>query len=100
MRFILSIFASVFLVLFAAQADEETKTINFNMTLECPQSAEREALESTIPSPDYQSPNIEEWIDVTLDQLDHVRALVHSGHFNKAYVNFGSSHSAIADENQ
>ncbi|MCB1072462.1 MAG: hypothetical protein KDK96_05080 [Chlamydiia bacterium] len=93
MRFILSAFASVFIVFSAAQASEEAVTINFNITLDCPPSVECEALESIIPSPDYQSPNLEEWIRTTLNELDHVRALVQSGHFKNNTVNFGSNNS-------
>lgn len=100
MRFILSAFASILIAFSAAQASEETVTINFNITLDCPPSVEREALESIIPSPDYQSPNHEEWIRTTLNELDHVRALVRSGHFENATVNFGSNNPNAIDESQ
>ena len=100
MRFILSAFASILIAFSAAQASEETVTINFNITLDCPPSVEREALESIIPSPDYQSPNHEEWIRTTFNELDHVRALVRSGHFENATVNFGSNNPNAIDESQ
>ncbi|QVL58320.1 MAG: hypothetical protein KFB93_04345 [Simkaniaceae bacterium] len=100
MRLILSVFTSVFLVFSAAHASEENSIINFNISLDCPPSVEREALESIIPPPDYQSPNLEEWIQTTLNELDHVRTLVQSGHFKNATVNFGSNSPTAIDESQ
>lgn len=100
MRFILSVFTSIFITLSAAHGSDETSTINFNISLECPPSPEREALESIIPSPEYQSSNLQEWIQTTLNELDHVRALVQSGHFKNANVNFGSNNRAGIDESK
>ncbi len=97
MKSLLSLLIPFCCVFTTTHANEQVSTINYSITLECPTSPEYDALERTIPSPDYQSPNREEWARTTIDELEHIIALIQSGNFEKAQVNFGSSNHTEKD---
>ena len=89
MKKFFTLFVCVFALASCGFAQEGIKKVKYHLDLECFPSEELDDFAATIPDPDYKSPNVEAWIETTLNELDHLRALIASGQFGKGVVDCG-----------
>ena len=92
MKYLLA-FMAMNIALFA----NEPITVDYKLSLKCSDGVMLQSFKELIPPSDYQSNNMENWKETTINQLEGLAELIESEDFVGGHVNIGTNESKEID---